>query len=178
MAVRTSMVDLISRVRMLISDPAGEGQTFTDQEIQDVLDRYGTTVNYMELIPAETIAAGGSVSYLDYYADVGDWEADEKLYDASWNELAPSASDRLTGHWAFSESQTPPVTIVGKFYDVNAAAADLLEAWATKVALDFDFSTDGQSFRRSQKREALLELAAQYRKKARPTRAWLVRGDT
>ncbi len=62
-------------------------------------------------------------------------------------------------------------------YDVYGAAADLLEMWAAKVALEFDFNTDGQSFHRSQRQVALLRLAAQYRRQQRPVTAKLIRSD-
>lgn len=177
MAVRASMADLIARVRLLINDPAGAGQAFADQEIQDALDRHRSDVRYLELTGGETVAQGGAVSYLDYFADRGDWEADEKLYDSSFAELAPATSDRLTGHWTFAANTDPPVSIVGKSYDVYAAAADLLETWAAKEKLSFDFATDGQSFSRSQKVAALLSLAREYRRRQRPVSVGMVRSD-
>ena len=57
------------------------------------------------------------------------------------------------------------------------AAADLLERWAAKVVLDFDFTSDSQSFRRSQKADALQKLAARYRRKQRPIALCLTRTD-
>ena len=61
--------------------------------------------------------------------------------------------------------------------DVYAAAADLLEAWAAKEKLAFDFDADGQSFKRSQKAQALLGLAREYRKKQLPQQVGMVRSD-
>ena len=62
-------------------------------------------------------------------------------------------------------------------YDAYAAAADLLEMWAAKEKLAFDFDADGQSFKRSQKMRALLELAREYRRQQRPQGVQLVRSD-
>lgn len=177
MAVRASMAELIARVRTLIGDPAGASQTFDDQTLQDYLDRHQTVARYARLRPEASYGAGGVSQYLDYYADVGDWEADEQLYDGAYNPLTPTTSDRLTGHWTFASSQLPPVLIVGKFYDVYAAAADLLEAWAAREKLSFDFSADGQSLQRSQKARAILELAREYRRQQRPTSVGMVRND-
>jgi hypothetical protein len=177
MGVRTSMADLIARVRTMIADPTGSSQTFDDQTIQDYLDRHRTEVRYVELRAAETILAGGTVEYRDYYADYGGWEADEKLYDGTYNELTPTTADRLTGHWMFATSQLPLVYIVGKHYDVYAAAADLLEAWAAKEKLNFDFDSDGQSFKRSQRVAALLQMAREYRHQQRPVSVGMVRTD-
>ncbi len=177
MAVRASMAEVISRLRAMIGDPAGASQVWDDQTIQDYLDRWQGIARYAPLRPEPTYAPGGVVEYLDYYADRGDWEADEKLYSSTYAELAPAASDRLTGRWTFAASQVPPVYIVGKSYDLYGASADLLEAWAAREALSFDFEADGQTFRRSQKREALLTLAREYRRQQRPLRVGVVRSD-
>lgn len=172
---RASMADLITRLRRLINDPAGVNQTWTDDELQDFLDAHRLDVRHARLRPEPTWTGSG-VTYTDYYADYGDWESDVVLEDASGNDLTPATSDLLTGHWTFTD-QDPPVYITGKTYDLYAAAAAVLEAWAARVALEFDFTADGASFRRSQKREALLALAAEYRRRARANRAVMVRSD-
>ncbi len=169
------MADLISRVRLLVADPAGASQVFDDQAVQNALDRHQIVVRYAELRAEPTFGATGL--YQDYYAGMGDWEADEALYDAAYIALTPSAADRLTGHWTFEAGQLPPVYIVGKSYDMYAAAADLLEAWAAREKLNFDFDTDGQSFKRSQKAAALLALAREYRRQQRPASVAMVRTD-
>ncbi|NOZ27968.1 MAG: hypothetical protein GXP39_07950 [Chloroflexi bacterium] len=171
---RTTMADLITRLRRLIND-SGTSQTWTDDELQDFLDARRLDVRRARLRP-ETTWAAGTVTYTDYYADYGDWESDAVLEDADGDDLTPSSSDWLTGHWTFAD-QDPPVFITGKSYDLYAAAADVLEAWAAKVALEFDFDADGGRFRRSQKREALLELAKRYRRRSRPQVAVMVRND-
>jgi hypothetical protein len=51
-------------------------------------------------------------------------------------------------------------------YNLNAAAAEGWRRKAGKVAGEFDFSTDGQSFSRSQQYRACLDMAAQYARKA------------
>lgn len=179
MAVRSSMATLIGRLRTLIADPSGVSQTFSDQELQNFLDARQRIVRYDVLRPEPTVVApGNTVSYLDMYAADGDWESDWKLYDPSWAQLTPTASDEIVGHWTFTTNQLWPVRIVGKNYDLYGSAADALEAWAAKVALDFDFSTDGQRFSRSQKRTALMELAEQYRRRQQPQAAQSKRSDT
>lgn len=175
---RATMAELISRVRGLIADPAGSSQAFTDDEVQAALDRYQVVVQYAPLLPAPTLLPGGTVEYRDYYAGVGDWEAGEQLVNAASQALTPTASDRLTGHWTFaSPGQLPPVLVTGAYYDVWAAAADLLEAWAARVKLEFDLTLPGGTFARSQKAKALLELAASYRRRQRPAVAVQRRSD-
>ena len=175
MAARASLASLITRVRTLIDDNATT-KTFTDDEVQAALDNWRTDVRYLELRPAETRTSSG-VEYRDYYAPCGDWEADAVLYDSGYATLTPTTSEYQAGHWAFTTGVTPPVYIVGKTFDVYAAAADLLEMWAAREKLSFDFDTDGQSFKRSQKAAALLALAREYRRQQRPASVLMDRGD-
>jgi hypothetical protein len=175
---RASMAGLITRLRRLIADPAGAGQVWTDDELQDALDARRQDARYLELAPAETIQPGGAVAYLDYYAPCGDWEDDEKLYHGStWVELSPTSQDLIVGKWSFSAHQNPPVYLVGKAYDLYAAAANVLEAHAAKLKLKYDFASNGQQFQRSQQVSHLLSLAAQYRRRARAVLIPQVRGD-
>lgn len=174
------MADMISYTRRLIADPAGGSQVFADADVQDALDSHQLIVRYDVLQPRPTVPVGGyvsSASYLDYYSALGWWEADEVLYDSAYNKLFDGANassypgvtlhDELVGHWVFSAGKLPPVYIVGKTYDLYGAAVDLLEEWAAKEKLSYAFAVDGQSFQEQQKSQALLELAAQYRKRIR-----------
>ena len=171
------MVALISRVRELVNDPAGASEIFSDDTVQDALDAHRLDIHHARLEPVETFSAGGTVTYLDYYASRGDWEEDAELQDAGGTLLSPSSNDWLVGHWVFASSTLPPVFITGKVYDVYGAAADVLEMWAAKTALEFDFQTDGQSFKRNQKQAALESLANRYRRRAWPMVAVMVRDD-
>ncbi len=172
---RTTLNDLITRLRTLVGDPAGTDQTWSDDELQDFLDANRLDVRHATLRP-ETTWSDGTVTYTDYYADYGHWESGVVLEDSEGDDLTPASSNLVVGHWTFAD-QDPNVYITGKTFDLYAAAADVLEAWAAKVALEFSFSADGSTFNRVQKRESLLSVAAQYRRKARPTRATMVRDD-
>lgn len=165
---RASLADLITRLRLLVNDPAGGTQAFTDDQLEDVLDARRADVRHLELDAAETRDPGAGVTYLDYHARVGDWESDAVLEDATGAALVPATSDYLVGHWTFAASQTPPVYLTGKTFDLYAAAADLLEMWAAKLALSgFDFSADGATYHLSQRQAALERQAALYRTRAR-----------
>lgn len=50
--------------------------------------------------------------------------------------------------------------------DYDSAAADVLEAWAARAALNFDVTMDGQSLKRSQISDKLAARAAQFRSEA------------
>ncbi len=177
MAIRAGMAALIARVRGLIHDPAGAGQVFDDQAIQDALDARRSDVRRLELTTAETIFPGGASETRDYYAERGPWEDDVLLQGSDYATLTPETPDLMMGHWAFAKDTPPPVYLTGKTYDVYAAAADLLEAWAAKQKLAFDFSADGAKFHRSQAVGALTELAARYRRQQRPRMGRQIRGD-
>lgn len=169
------MSQLISLVRSLIGDPAGADQVFTDDEIQRSLDVHRWEFRYLPLKPIPLVVSGNT-EYREWYSEEGYWESDAVLYDASYNQLNPSSSDYLSGRWEFTTSQTS-VLVKGKVYDPYGAAADLLEMWAGKVSLDFDFEADGASYKRSQKSDMLRKLADQYRRQQRIVTIEQVRSD-
>lgn len=173
---RTTMAALISRVRSLINDPAGVGQTWGDHDIQDVLDTTRIDVRNGSM-RADPTFTGGSLAYLDYYTDLSDWEDGASFKQYLSNVVTPATSEPIVGHWTFNTTTLPPVYITGKSYDVWRAAADLLERTAAKWALSYDFTSDGQSFRRSQVLPALTSLAHTYRLKQRAGVLTLSRSD-
>lgn len=179
MAVRSSMAALISRLRISIGDTGTP--RFTDQQIQDILDLHRFPVRYAQLAPGVTINAGALYTFLDYYADVGDWEDDYVLAWVNFVTITPSVSEPIAGHWQFSQATPgyyPPVFITGKYYDLHAAAAELLEQWAIGyLTTAYDFSTDGQSFKRSQIITNLQMAADRHRALAMPTTSMTIRGD-
>lgn len=169
MAVRSTMSGLISRVRTLIADTGGVGnQTFDDQTIQDVLDESRVDLRYVALKEAPSFV-NGTLSYLDYYTMAGQNNLEDGM--TLWQYLTvpvtPSSIEPIAGHFTFAVSTLPPIYLVGKTYDLYRAAADLLERWSAKLATQFDFSSDGQSFRVSQAHGQLLDLALHYRQKQR-----------
>ncbi len=168
------MATLIIRLRLLVGDPAGGSQVFSDDELQDALDAHRAEVRVAQLIPIESVASGGTVSYLEYMAPRGNWEDDVLLQSSSYATVTPTTKDLLIGRWTFAATQLPPLYATGKVFDLHAPAVEILEKWAAKLKLEFDFATDGQSFTRSQKAGQLLALAAEYRRLARPPARRLV----
>ena len=173
---RSTMTDLVARLRLMVADPTSS-PTFTDAQLQDYLDARRTDRRYEELDLRPSYTPGGGTTYQEYYAETGWWEADEQLVSGQYAVLTPATSDRVVGHWTFGASQNPPVLITGKTYDLNSAAADVLEAWAAIVKLDFDFKADDQSFSRSQKVKALMDLAATFRRRGSARSVHLRRSD-
>jgi len=172
---RDTMATLITRVRTRIHD-TGSPPVFDDDVIENTLDARRLDARQILLTPQPLFTATGQ-QFLDYYAEYGDWEDGATLYGPAFAVLTPSAHDELTGHWTFASSTLPPVYLVGATYDVWGAAADLLEMWATQLALEFDFSADGASFKLSQKQAALRALATSYRRQARAGSLPLVRTE-
>lgn len=193
MPVRSSMTALIARVSALINDPSNA--TFSTQTVQDWLDRTRQVVRYELLTPAPDIVpvtnAPAQFDWATYFSRYTDWEADEVIQAGSaggqnWAIVTPTTSDELTGRWTFDATlptigtppgQLPPLFITGKFYDPYLAAAYLLEMWGAELADSYDFTSDGQSFKRSQRGMAKLNLARIYRQNAKPTVTQLNRSD-
>ncbi len=166
MAVRSTMAAIIKRVRVLINDPEGASQTFDDQTIQNVLD--DSRQDYVnESLTTKPTFVSGTIQYLDYWHDLGSWEDGTIFKQFLYVVVTPSASEPITGHWTFAQNTRPPVYLTGSTHDLYRASADLLERWAAKWVLSYDFTSDGQSFRRSQAATALQTLAATYRRKQR-----------
>lgn len=169
MAVRTSMSYIIAHVRDLISDNDTASQ-FNDQQVQDVLDINRVFVRNAVLRPAPSLTASGIINYTDYFADMPFWETDVVIQNGAFAVVSDmSTSDYLTGHWVWSlatPGKVPPLFITGKYYDVYAAAADLLERWAAAWMRNYSFSADGATFNRAQVAQAMLAQAKQYRKQA------------
>src|SRR5262245_46482503 len=111
MAVRSTMADLIARVRQMIADPPSPTPQFLDQDVQDRLDASRDDVRYEGLTIAPSIVNTPSTNnqagtiFADYYSKYQWWEADVVLQGyfngASWIVLTPVASDYIVGHWTF-----------------------------------------------------------------------------
>jgi len=176
MAVRSTMASIITRVRLLINDPTGASQIFTDQEIQNVLD--DSRQDYVnDQLATKPTFTGGTIQYLNYWHDLGSWEDGVVLKQFLTVTVTPSASDFIAGYWTFAANTLPPVFLSGSTHDLYRAAADLLERLAARWVLNYDFTSDSQTFKRSQAATALQNLACTYRKKQRASSLSLIRSD-
>lgn len=162
---RVAMAALITQVRLLVGDPAGASATFSDDEIQTMLDNHAGVVRYLPLTAEPTIAEGGGTTYLTWFAPMGWWATDEALYNANYAALTPTSSDRQRGRWTFPVTQND-VLLSGTYYDPHLAAADVADAWIAKLKLAYDFAADGGDFKRSQMIAGLQTLAASLRAKS------------
>lgn len=175
MAVRTSMIALIARVRLLISDTSGS-PVFQDQDIQDVLDESRADV-YNGVLKPEATFSGASILFLDYFSKLGGWEDDYVLKQYLTTPVTPSFVEPIAGHFQFAVSTLPPIVITGKLYDVYRGAADLLERQAAQWVLRYNMTVDGQNVQRGNVTNALQALAKTYRMKQRARIIHTTRSD-
>lgn len=161
---RPGMAHLIARVRMLIGDTGTPH--FTDDQVQTALDTYRVSYALAALTPEPGLPNAASTVWLAPDG-LDAWESDGVLYDANGNAVTPTASDWYAGRWTFP-SPTGVAWLAGSTYDVHAAAADLLDAWAAQLAREFDVSLDGNSYNRRQQTVELANRAASLRMRARP----------
>jgi hypothetical protein len=192
------MSQLITEVRKMIGDPAGTNQQFADQDVQNRLDDSRQDIRYELLEIAPSIVNTASTNnqaetiFADYYSRYQWWDqavilqANDTTTGAAWVVMTPISSDLITGHWTFEDhvftsgtvpGQYPPVFATGRVYDLYDCAASLLEFWSATLTCAYDFTSDGQTFRRSQMMDAKLKLAALYRKQAKPRTAKMTRSD-
>ena len=181
MAVRAAMADLISQVERLVNDSANA--FWTDQQIQDALDRNRVDVSQLPLGYLRTNSSTG-VQYLTFYvgSDFADrwgaWEGSAVIYSNAYAVLTPGTIDYLTGVWTFATTQAPPLFITGATYDLFGAAAWLLHERLANVAPNYAFSAAGQSFSANQEYDMWERLLKLYQSKMRPKSARLVRTDS
>jgi hypothetical protein len=172
------MTGLIARTRVLIGDPSGASQQFSDDQIEQILDGRRMEYRYLILLPLVTLT-NAATTYLAYQAPEGltDWETDVVVSSNTFATLTPASSDYINGRFTFATDTRPPVYLTGKTYDLYGAAADLLEAWAATGAGAYDFTTGRQTFNRSQIGQNRATLARQYRGRARTVQASVRRTD-
>jgi hypothetical protein len=192
------MADLIAKARQLIGDPANASQQFDDTTIQSYLDANRMDLRYEPLLIGPSIVNNANTDsqadtiFADFYSRYGYFESDVVLQanqsNKAWVVVTPVAMELLIDQARFqfetdvfasgtAPGQLPPVFLTGKSFDCYACSADLLEMWAATLTCNYDFSVDGRSFHRSQMLTAKLTLAQQYRKRARPKVAKMVRSD-
>ena len=158
---RNSLSSIISHVRLLIGDTAGSPQVWSDDDIQTFLDNHRQDVKYAQLYPV-TDYSTGVAQYLEWRAGGGWWDDDATLTDAQYQTLTPATKDLQRGVWVFA-THTPDALLSGAAYDVNAAAADVCDAWIGKIKFAYDFTADGSTFHRSQMLDHLQALAVRLR---------------
>lgn len=181
MAARATMADLIQRVRELTGAGTAEYSIgavayWSDDQLQSALDRARLDVWSEQLSVQQQYAGAGTISYRVYNSQYANYEqtlggtALFIIRDGTGAALGTAlyTVDYIRGVVTFGTTTNGDIRrLEGRAFDIYGAAADVLEGWGGYLARQFDFATDGQSFKLSQQREALTALAARYRAQAK-----------
>lgn len=179
MAVRSTMLSLINKIRGLIGDPDTGSAQFTTEQIQDELDNCRLDIFNEFLRPVFTYV-NGAMTYTDHFSRYGYWEDGETLLNNGLQVISATAREPLLqeAHWNFVAGQFPPIRATGKAYDIWRCSANLLERWIAATAQNtYDFSGHGKSFSRGQVQDNRWKLVLEYRMKQRPGGITMFRGD-
>jgi hypothetical protein len=159
---RNTLQEIIVQIRLMVGDTAGT-PVFSDDNLQSILDSNRVEFNYLVLQGLTIPNTSAAKIFNSPYS----WEKSAKFYDSNYAEILPNSnSDFLHGRFEFDANQEIIIFISGFAFDLNNAAADILEAWAAKCKLDFDFGADSQDYKESQKFKMLKDLANSFRAKA------------
>ena len=188
---RSTLAVLIQQVRTLTGASTadwilGTANYWDGDQIELVLDRHRIDIDKEPLAPVEKWVGGGTVQYFEHRSQYGNLEATDGGSAVFWLEDSVGA-DQGTANWSadyqrgivtFTADQAGSARYLSaRSYDVFGAAAELLRAWANREKLSFDFSTDGQSFKRAQKAQMLMEMASEYEMQAWPVTVQMSRSD-
>jgi len=163
MAVRSTMAELITEMRLMVHDPSGDTALFSDQEIQDALDQNAYQSEYEQMVPISKVAPGGVTVYKKFVAQHAYWESDVELVSGDYAVLTPTSSDLKSGTWLFESSQNLPVLIYGVWYDMHGTAGELWGLKAGKCAEQFDSGINGDSYALHQKYDQAIAESKRHR---------------
>lgn len=170
---------LVHQVQLLINDAGCEN--FDENDVKSAIRERGYESRYVELVPIETRASGGAITYVTFDApdQIGWWGKDATLYDSNYDAVTPTSdSNWRIGRWVFSTAPSRPVRILGYSYDLYATAADLLEIRGAQLSESYEsLSLAHGSFSYAGKRKGPLEMAKEYRKKQRQSFVRMTRTD-
>ncbi len=182
MAVRSSMEYIITFVRELINDTVVATQKFTDQQIQDRLDLNRLDLYGDILKSGDTLDTDGTIDWKDFFARLPFWETDFQIQKLGGALNPPTTAEPLIGKFSYATSQTEPLIITGKVYNVYGVASTLLTMQVAELRSQISmWSADGTTIQRIGQVKDAQSLAAKYASMAwgwgNSTQAKLVRKD-
>lgn len=168
---RSTMATLIARVRLALNSDT----TFTDDQIQELLDDHSVIVDsYLEpqrpfwtdhVSPFENLESGAVCKV--YYG-----------YNTLLTESTDYTADYQRGIFTTPAANYRGLKVLGRAYDVNAAAADGWDKIAARVWDEFSFNDVEGSYQRQQQYDNATKQAARYRAKAWAVSRTIERHDT
>jgi hypothetical protein len=188
MAARSGMTKLISELRLMTSTTTND---FTDDQLQDYLDRTREEWRYLRLIPIQTRAAGAA-QWFDYaipdfvaghfeeYA--GDGSSGWVVRDGSGNTVAAPPAGYTVNYQArlitFAVDQKgAPFYVDLRAYNLFYAAATVWRQKAATVASRVDTQSDNHSISASQEHDHCMKMADHYESLCGPQVAEMIRMD-
>lgn len=181
---RSTLANLITTLRGMAdagtADYTVAGATYwTDDQLEEILDRHETIINY-EVMTARATRGAGTVSYTEYWTRFRHWEDGPTIQDAGGATMgtADYSFDPNRGRLTFVANTGGAARfITGTVYDVNLAAAEVWRKKAAYYAKAYDVSTDNHSLKRSQLAAQCLQMARAYESAGGPGGVFMDRGD-
>ena len=166
---RPTMSHLIARLRKLLADDT----TFSDFDLLELLDDHSVVVDsYLEPQPP---------FFTEHVAPFENLELAAKVY-VGYNTLltvdVDYTADYQRGIFTTSAADYRGLKLLGKAYDVNAAAADGWDRIASRSASAFDWSDVEGSYKPSQARDYASSQASRFRARAWARSRTIERHDT
>ena len=189
MAARTTMSDLIQKLRVYTNASTSDFTVNTttywsDEQLQDELDKTQKKVNYQSMQAIPTYGVGGTATYTRYQTGLADWEKTPIIQNEGGTTLTAGTA---TGNYSFDDNigvvtfvdDTEGHTryITGYVYNVEMAAAKIWDQKAALYATQFDFSTDNHSVKKSQVIMQCKDMARYYQSRAGVFQVEMVRSD-
>lgn len=171
---RSTMANRIAELRQMTNtgvDDYSIGATYywSDDQLEDVLDRHQLFYNHVLLAPEIQHNSAGAF-YKVYRTGVDKWEGGTVspaayLQDATGGTVAAAgyAFDDNSGVFVFTADQgNTPYYITGYAYDMNRAAAEVWRVKAAHASVAYDVTTDNHGLKRSQLVTQALQMAQMY----------------
>lgn len=173
---RSGLSDLLLQLRGMTDAGTadytiGTASYWDSDQLQVVLDRNRRDVQRELLTPVQKHVGGGTVQYLEYRSQFGNFEQTTGgtaifVVETSTGSDASTANysvDYARGIVTFTSDQAgTSYYLTGRAYDLNGAAADVWRMKAANSAKLFNFSTDNHSLSRAQLMEHCLQMADYY----------------
>jgi len=189
MTARANMDELINMLRLManagVSDyTVGNTTYWTDEQLQDELDKTKRIANYQTAQAIPTYGVGGAVTYTEYQTGLTSWEKLPTIQNEGGTVLTAGTA---SGNYAFNDNigvitfvgDTEGKTryITGNVYNVELAASKVWELKAAYYATQFDFSTDNHTIKRSPLVDQCTKMARYYAGRAGVNQIEMVRSD-
>lgn len=174
MAVRSTMTRLIGLLRGYANAGTadysiGSDAYWSNQHLQDALDRHSVVVRGEPVYPKSSLEDGGVLSYYDYQSKYRFFEQTDGgtlkfvVRDSTGAVKTGWTANYESGEVTFSTDQAGATYYLsGTSFDIYAAAADVWYQKAAHAGDMIDFSTDGHNIKRSHLVSLALKMAQRY----------------